>query len=314
MRESAIPIAILCLSGIALAQQPDYLPLQVGNQWVYQVTPRGQPVVMEVLKSDTFDENTYYLTRNFLNADTWLRTTEDVALVSYNPETKQESVLVLFGAVEGSTYKTSIDPCNSSAKVISRSLGTRLPIGQFDNALAINYRPGFCADAGLETEQYLPYIGLVRRSRQTIAGPITYDLSYARIAGVTVISGPEVTFSLTLDRAVYDSTAAMARLTLRVVQPDSLRLNFRTSQEFDLVVRNEAGDVVYRWSDGRAFLQALHSLSVGPGEKNFTIQFSLLDAQRTPLPKGVYTAEAWLTTEGAILYRAQVAFEIRPGK
>ena len=37
-------------------------------------------------------------------------------------------------------------------------------------------------------------------------------------------------------------------------------------------------------------------------------------ADNSPLPKGVYTAEAWLTTEGATLYRAQVAFEIRPGK
>jgi hypothetical protein len=61
-------------------------------------------------------------------------------------------------------------------------------------------------------------------------------------------------------------------------------------------------------------LQALHTLSVGPGEKNFTTQFQLVDAQGTPLPKGFYTAEAWLTTDAQPQYRAQVGFEIRGGK
>src|SRR5919198_5667256 len=65
--------------------QADYFPLQAGNQWVYRSAGRGQPIVMEVLKSGDFDGNTYYLTRNFLNHDAWLRTIEDGALVAYDP-------------------------------------------------------------------------------------------------------------------------------------------------------------------------------------------------------------------------------------
>src|SRR5882762_609231 len=117
MHHSSIACAALCFSGTLFGQQPDYLPLQVGNQWVYQLS-RGQPVVMEVLKSGVFDENTYYLTRNFLGADTWLRTREDRTLVSYDPQTQQESALVAFDAAEGSTYQTSIDPCSSTANII----------------------------------------------------------------------------------------------------------------------------------------------------------------------------------------------------
>ena len=294
-----------CFSTIAFPQA-DYFPFQVGNQWVYRSAGRGQHIVMEVLRSGLFDGNTYYLTRNFLNRDAWLRTREDGALVAYDPETKQESALAVFGADEGSAYTTSIDPCNSAAKIISRSVNARLPVGQFDNALAIDYSPPKCADAGLFTEQYLPSIGLAQRSRQTIAGPQTYDLYYARIGGVTVISAPEVTFGVTLDKAVYDTPQVMARLTLRVVQPDPLSLNFFSGQEFDLVVKNSAGDTVYRWSDGQAFAQILHTLSVGPGEKNYAIQFEL-DGP----PAGVYTVEAWLTAEDPQRYRARVAFEIR---
>src|SRR5262245_19170810 len=158
----------LCLGDIAFPQA-DYFPLQVGNQWVYRASGRGQPIVMEVLKSAVFDGNTYYLTHNFLNSDTWLRTRDDGALVAYDPGTKQDSALVVFDADEGSGYSTSIDPCNSTAKVVSRSAKTGLPVGQFDNALAIDYSPPKCADAGLVTEQYLPSIGLAQRSRETIA-------------------------------------------------------------------------------------------------------------------------------------------------
>jgi hypothetical protein len=186
-----------------------------------------------------------------------------------------------------------------------RTIRQRPPY-QLPSGRLLRCRPGYRA--------YLPAVGLAQRTRQTIAGPVTYDLSYAHIGGVTVISAPEVTFSLTLDSSVYESSRVMARLTLRVVQHAPLRLSFRTAQEFELVVKNESGDIVYRWSAGRIFLQTLHALNIGPGEKNYSLQLQLADAPRNPLPAGVYTAEAWLTTDGPQLYRAQVAFENRLGK
>src|SRR2546425_11048172 len=98
-----------CFSSIAFPQA-DYFPFQVGNQWVYRSAGRGQPIVMEVLRSGLFDGNTYYLTRNFLNRDAWLRTREDGALVAYDPETKQESALAVFRAHDGSPSPPSIAP------------------------------------------------------------------------------------------------------------------------------------------------------------------------------------------------------------
>lgn len=313
MSRTGVRIVLLCFSGVVFAQPPDYLPLQVGNQWVYRSNGRGQPLVIEVLRSGVFDGNTYFLTRNFLNGDAWLRTTDGGSLVSYDPNTGQESVLVNFSAEEGAAYKTDMDPCNPVAKIVSKSASAQLPIGQFDNTLSIDYNPPKCADAGLAGESYLPSIGLVERTRETIAGPQTYDLSYARIGGILAISAPEVTFSVTMDSAVYSggTPQAMARLTLRVVQPSPLSLTFPTSQEFDLVVKNDAGSVVYRWSDGRAFGQVFHTQEVGPGEKNYAVQFPLADSRGNLFPEGVYTAEASLTTAGAQPYRAQVAFVVK---
>ncbi len=303
---------LLCLFGIAAAQQADYLPLQVGNQWVYRFEGRGQPLVMEVLKSGDFDGNTYYLTRNFLNGDVWLRTRAGGTLVSYDPVTKTEAVLAMFGGDVKAIYATAMDSCSPRAAVASRSANAQLPIGQFDNALAIEYTPPSCADAGLVVEKYLPSIGLAQRTRETIAGPRTYDLSYARLGGILVISAPEVSFGVSLDSAVYGPGAqAMARLTLRVTQAEALSLTFPTSQEFDLVVTNSAGEEVYRWSNGQAFAQVFRTVSFGPGEKNYAVAVPLQDARGGVLPAGDYVAEGLITTAGSQVYRARVGFAIR---
>lgn len=45
---------------------------------------------------------------------------------------------------------------------------------------------------------------------------------------------------------------------------EQLVLGFRDSQRYDLTVRDEAGEEVWRWSDGKAFLQALGSEGLGP--------------------------------------------------
>jgi len=168
---------------------------------------------------------------------------------------------------------------------------------------------------------FLPHIGMVYRL-QNIGGPgiATYDLIYARVRGVKVVSGPEVTFSLTLDRAVYVSDlptppgpvpTMTARMTLRVVEDQPLALTFNTGQLYELLIRNAGGDVVYRWSDGRAFPQLVQTIPFGPGEKNFVIVTNLGTDASTSFPPGKYTAEGYFTTAGAKSYSASVAFEIK---
>ena len=96
-----------------------------------------------------------------------------------------------FGAAEGESYETSIDPCSRRATVESRTHRYEGPAGVFPWALRIVYPPGVCMDAGLTEEIFFPWTGLLRRTETTIAGPRTYDLIYARTGGVTVISQPE---------------------------------------------------------------------------------------------------------------------------
>jgi hypothetical protein len=103
---------------------------------------------------------------------------------------------------------------------------------------------------------------------------------------------------------------ANVRITLRnTAQP--VTLTFPTGQTFDFAIRTEKGDTLYRWSDGKAFTQAVRTEVFGPGEKNFPIQVRLNGPDKKPLPQGHYVAEGWLTTMGTRVFVASLGFEIR---
>lgn len=158
---------------------------------------------------------------------------------------------------------------------------------------------------------------MVHRDQAT-GGPSygSLDLIYARVGGVTVVSAPEVSFSLALDKSVYGSSPRgeipemSARLALRNTQPEPLELSFPSGQIYDVAIRNESGVVVYRWSDGKAFPAIFQTISFS-AEKNWPILLRPADKDGKPLPPGKYTAEGYLTTAGPKSYSAAVAFEMR---
>jgi hypothetical protein len=308
----------------ASAQQPDYFPLQAGNQWIYRAggTRAASALVVEITQSQVFNGQTYYqLTGSFQQAY-WLREDLNGNVYTYDPSKNQEQLWYAFQTPDGQPYDESIPACCGKAVIRSRSAMYSGPIGQFSFALEQDY-PGVF-QVGIATEVFLPSIGMIYRLQNT-GGPgiATYDLIYARVGGVTVVSGPEVTFSLTLDRTVYVSDlrtppgpvpTMTARMTLRVMQDQPLSLTFNTGQLYDLVIRNANGDLVYRWSNGRAFPMLVQTIPFGPGEKNFPVVVSLGTDASTSFPPGKYTAEGYLTTAGAKSYSATVGFEIKFGE
>lgn len=306
---------VVLAAGLAAAQ--NYFPLEPGNQWIYR--SGTEIATAEVVRAETFEGRSYALVRGFFG-DAWLRTNEDGALVAYDPSTRAEQLWTAFGAAEGAQFQSAAPPCEQPAQLVSKSAQYAGPIGEFPYALEIRYSPGRCADAGSERDLYLPWVGLVQRRATTIAGPRTWDLVYARL-GVTEISASQTSFQLSLDQAVYTANLMppvdprravphmLARLTLRHIQQEPLRLTFPTGQRFDLVIRNEKGEVVFRWSDGKAFTQVLGTEMV-LGERNWVIDVPL-GTGNTALPQGRYVAEGWLTAEGPRAWSASAGFEVR---
>lgn len=279
----------------ALFGQVEYLPLQAGNQWVYRGAA-GQ-FTLAVEKPALFEGREYFLVKGFPSTpEVYLRNDGEGRVWMWDGAAKSERVWLDFEADEA---PTGVDPCNALSRVESREAKYSGPVGEFVNALRVRYTVAGCADAGVESDLFLPYVGLVQRMVQTIAGPRAYELVYARLGEVAVITEPEVSFGMAVDRA-----GAWARLTLRNTTGAPLELNFGSGQTFDLVVRDEEGKDVWQWSEGRGFTQVLRTEMVS-GERLWVVKLPALQAGR-------YSVEGWLTTSGGKRFAASAGLEVKP--
>ena len=90
------------------------------------------------------------------------------------------------------------------------------------------------------------------------------------------------------------STGFVALLTNSSVVPVELR--FSSGQSADVILTDPAtATVVYRWSDGRSFDQAIRDLTLQPGE---TARY-VLDGEDLDLAAGAYDLESRLTASPA---------------
>ncbi|MGC4053345.1 MAG: BsuPI-related putative proteinase inhibitor [Paludibaculum sp.] len=86
-----------------------------------------------------------------------------------------------------------------------------------------------------------------------------------------------------------------AVLQVDAVSALGVKVQFPTSQRYDLVLRNPSGAIVYRWSEGKAFLDVVGEETVG-GPKSYLIEGEIDAATAAGLEDGFYTVEAWLAT------------------
>jgi len=261
------------------------LPLDEGNLWLYH--GNGGLHVIEVGRAEEFAGNRYHLVRGLsANGDIWVRNDAEGRILMWDERAGHDRVLLDAAAPEGSPYDTAMDPCSRQAVIQSRSAKYSGPVGEFENVLHLEYRPGPCMDAGLSSEDWLAWVGMLRRVRITIAGPREYDLIYARLGGVTYVRAPQTGFSLSL---THSGNVLLVRMTLRHTLDWPLRLNFSSSQRFDIAAYDADGKEFYRWSQGRAFLAVMGREEIR-GEKTWVAEIPVAE-----WPKGEYAIRAWLT-------------------
>jgi hypothetical protein len=131
---------------------------------------------------------------------------------------------------------------------------------------------------------------------------------------------PGLTSSLNLNNSVYvvnmapgAQTVAPVMSALFIVRNTTqpIALTFGTTQRYDFIIQNANGDIVYRWSDGKAFGQLALTENFGPGEMDFVVQVPLTGADTNPLPAGTYTAHAYLTNAGPRAFAASAGFNVQ---
>jgi hypothetical protein len=289
----------------AAAQLPDYLPLQTGNRWMYRADRLGgASTVVEVTGQRKVGEHEYAVVRGWFGQnEVLLRRNESGRLVASAGE-GVERLWVDFQSPAGQMFDTEMPPCPAKGAVVQRDGSGRYPIAEFANVPAIRYIPTFCADAGVTAEEYLPGVGLLKRTETTIAGPKTYELVYARVNNATVLSTPEISFGISLDKPVYEAGAPIAvRLALRNGTDFPLPLTFSSGQDFDLFIRDAKGEGVYTWSADKLFITLMREVNI-EGEKLWA------ETVQVTLPKGRYTIEG-VVTDTAKSYRAVASFEVQ---
>ncbi|TVP58459.1 MAG: hypothetical protein EA351_03530 [Gemmatimonadales bacterium] len=92
-----------------------------------------------------------------------------------------------------------------------------------------------------------------------------------------------------LERVEYqpgETVTLTLQLSNRGTEPRTL--NFRTAQLFDVILINEAGDEVTRWSHERSFAQMITEKQIAPGEEGEVWEAEI----EAPEEPGSYTIEA----------------------
>jgi hypothetical protein len=291
---AALAIGVCTLSGA------DFFPQQLGNSWTYREAATGQSFTVRVGTPVFINNRVYQTLQGYTNAVLMVRQDERKQLIMYNESAGVEQILTSFEPFEGGWWEAPTRPCEQLGQTLFQRGRHDGPAGPFADVLEIRYRVVGCADTGVVSEQYAENIGMVRRVVTTFAGPRQYDLVYARIGNSFIEASPYGRFTVSVENR---PAAGPLTVTLRLQTnfQYSQILSFPTAQEYDVELRDSAGQLIWAWSQGKFFLQAAHQRTIG-GE--WTVSVAV------PRPPAVgfnpVTIHGWLTTTGVPRYAATV--------
>ena len=312
-------LATIAFLGTSALNATEFLPLQPGNYWTYRLSTGGDPLSIRVGTPALIGGQVYHRLNGYAARPLWVRSAENGNLFYRDEDFDRDILLTSFEIVDqGLVDQALVDqawfdapfrPCEQQGQPVTPRGDYLGPAGRFRSVLAIRYRVLNCADTGVEEELYLENVGMLRRTVTTIAGPRSYDLVQARIGNMVLGEAPSAGLQVSANVSLEANRIAA---TLRFVKVGGapITLQWASSQEHELVLRNSASEVLYRWSDGRAFLPVVRD-EVLDAEFVRTIPIEL----QAPLAAGVYTLEAWLTagSQGRE-FSASVAFEVPQAK
>ena len=139
---------------------------------------------------------------------------------------------------------------------------------------------------------------------------LAVSLTLAATAQSGSTPAPSTSFGIAV-RQVPSSTptfAPAARLQVNISighrGPEPLELEFASGQLYDIVLYNDRGERIYVWSADKIF-PAVFIRERLRERRIYTEDLPI------PLPAGRYVVEAFLTTNGAQLYRTTMPVEIK---
>ncbi len=272
----------------------EFLPLESGNEWIYRNAQSGQTFQVRVGTPVMADDKMYFSLRGYGDSMMLVRYDDDKQLVAFDEEQRKEFIVASFTPFERGRWQAYGRACDLEGQTLEKRTTHDGPAGAIREALQIEYRINGCADAGVVSEQFAENVGMLRRVVQSIAGPRTYDLVYARVGNTILEAMPGGRFTVSAN-----PTPSSIRVTLRLQTLGSanpLPLTFPSSQEYEVLLRDDQGKVLWAWSEGKAFTQNLHSWNL-QGQWSVTVDVPRPPSTSEPRA-AVYAVQAWLTTMG----------------
>ena len=291
MSKNLLTSTLLAFLLTSAAGAANLFPLEPGNTWTYRATKSGHELRIQVgLNPILVGDVVYHKLTGYVDEPVLVRAGDDGSLY-YLDEDYGELPLTLFEPTDRYWFNAPKRGCEHLGQTQTKRYDYAGRAGRFASALAVEYRTFGCADAGIEEELYTENIGMLSRTVQSFAGPVTYELVYASLGPMTIVETPRTSFHLTLKPSNADLAVAVMRLEVAGGLP--LKLVFPSAQQYDAVLRDEGRNVVWRWSDGQYFVPAVTEKAV----TEFTAEVPVPGAPNgVKLPPGTYTLEAWLAT------------------
>ncbi len=286
----------------------DYLPLNLGNRWIYQRSEsrfkRSDTVRIEIISTPIIHGKTYYIFSQ-LPFGPALESANNVP-IRYEDTLKrfvrltQEGEAPLFpvGNDSDAQIETSVD---EEGRLVQNRLSYLTCADCPDSGLEIVFDRGVGVTAVQTihtwgTENYELKSAEVNQLK--FGDPIPVAKPKGRSASPAagpVVSRADPTLSLLVDKKDTG-----ARFLLRVKNPtDSfLSFNFTTSQTYDFVVREKDGGFeIWRWSKGNFFSQVLRNQALLPDQElTYEVFWDFKDNERNDIRQGEYQVSGVLTT------------------
>ena len=287
-----LPVALLATLSAAAVYGGEFFPLANGNTWTYRDAASGQTFTVRVGTPVAMQSGrVYHYLNGYAQRQLLVRVDESNQLVFLDEDTERELLLTSFRE-DGQWWNAPHRECAQQGQTQTKRGTHNGAGGNWQSVLEIRFQSSACADAGLLQEQFAENIGMVRRVVQTIAGPRTFDLSYARTGTQVVEGGDRGRFMLS---AVANPRLRVWQVMLRVDMgyAPGVRVRFPSTQDFDAALRDSNGNVVFTWSASRSFAQMERVVTVGTG---YTATLEVPFPAGTSNPQSVYSLEAWLAT------------------
>lgn len=290
-----IKVLMLFLSLPSMLYAHDYFAWQSGDQASYVSDLYDTEVKSEVVKKS----RDWVFVKNFAGmGDHWVYGGASTGLFLYYAGELQQLPDHTFAIGDSRTVNLGGCQENVSVSLFAKGLSVSTAAGQFDDVIELDISGSRCRDAGVTKVWFAKGVGVIGWSSMNIQGPERFDLNDAEIGQVRYPMSKGIAISANFPHPKINletQRTISAAITLTNHSSETLRLDFSSSQRFDIILMNAAGEAIHRLSASQVFLQVLGSEMIKAGK-------SITYSGKLNLPEGLkagnYALAVEITTMG----------------